>query len=310
MIAYDLAARVTTGANWPDGSKGCAPGGVMVYTAEDEWGDTIIPRLMATGTDLSRIHRPDSVYGKDDEVFDPARHIDLVRQDLEHMRDEISLFIIDPIVDVVDGDMNAANVVRKALYPWKHLSSDLDLAVLGISHLRKGSRGDTGNMTERVIGSGAFTQVSRNVLIASKSKQHDCRVLAKAKVNIGKEQGGFKYSIDSVLAHSSHSPKPYETGRVLWGEYVQEEADDIFADDGPSEKPKSKLEQAKQFVLETLHGGPVAATTLKESAEESEISDATLRRAMDAVGVVHSPDGFGGAWMASLPASVAQESQS
>jgi hypothetical protein len=53
-MTLDLAARVTTGATWPDGALGRAPASVLLLSAEDGWGDTIRPRLEAAGADLDR----------------------------------------------------------------------------------------------------------------------------------------------------------------------------------------------------------------------------------------------------------------
>jgi len=53
-MTLDLAARVTTGAAWPDGEAGREPASVLLLSAEDGWGDTIRPRLEAAGADLER----------------------------------------------------------------------------------------------------------------------------------------------------------------------------------------------------------------------------------------------------------------
>ena len=40
-LALDIAAHVTTGAAWPDGSAGCEPANVLLLTAEDGLADTV-----------------------------------------------------------------------------------------------------------------------------------------------------------------------------------------------------------------------------------------------------------------------------
>lgn len=55
QIAADAAARISTGKNWPNGAR--APiGDVVVLATEDAIDDTWVPRLMAAGADLSRLH--------------------------------------------------------------------------------------------------------------------------------------------------------------------------------------------------------------------------------------------------------------
>src|SRR5690554_6462321 len=53
FLTVDLAARVTSGKAWPDGSPGCR-GSVIFLNAEDELEDTICPRLEKAGADLSK----------------------------------------------------------------------------------------------------------------------------------------------------------------------------------------------------------------------------------------------------------------
>ena len=54
MLALDVAARVTTGAPFPDGSRPPL-GDVVILTAEDGLADTIRPRLDRAGADVSRV---------------------------------------------------------------------------------------------------------------------------------------------------------------------------------------------------------------------------------------------------------------
>ena len=54
-IAMALGATITTGARWPDGTP-AEPGEVLMWSGEDDPSDTLIPRLMAVGADLERVH--------------------------------------------------------------------------------------------------------------------------------------------------------------------------------------------------------------------------------------------------------------
>lgn len=53
-IAMDLAATVTLGGRWPDGTR-CAAGNVLVWSGEDDYTDTLLPRLIAAGVDRKRV---------------------------------------------------------------------------------------------------------------------------------------------------------------------------------------------------------------------------------------------------------------
>ena len=53
-IAMGLAATVTLGGRWPDGSR-CAADNVLVWSGEDDYTDTLLPRLIAAGADRNRV---------------------------------------------------------------------------------------------------------------------------------------------------------------------------------------------------------------------------------------------------------------
>ena len=65
-LATTMMATVTIGGRWPDGTR-CEAGNVLIWSGEDDPADTLLPRLMAAGADLSRCCR------KGAEVADPIR---------------------------------------------------------------------------------------------------------------------------------------------------------------------------------------------------------------------------------------------
>ena len=51
-IALAMGATVSVGGRWPDGSR-CAVGNVLMWSGEDDPGDTLAPRLKAMGGDTT-----------------------------------------------------------------------------------------------------------------------------------------------------------------------------------------------------------------------------------------------------------------
>jgi hypothetical protein len=55
QITADIAARISTGSDWPDGGAATA-GSTIILSAEDGVADTLRPRLEVAGANLHRIH--------------------------------------------------------------------------------------------------------------------------------------------------------------------------------------------------------------------------------------------------------------
>src|SRR5262245_37640158 len=61
LLALDLAARLTAARPLPDGYLPPEPRSVLLLPGgEDDWEDTILPRLAAAGADQARVHRWDA----------------------------------------------------------------------------------------------------------------------------------------------------------------------------------------------------------------------------------------------------------
>src|SRR5216683_4844045 len=102
-VTLDLTARVTTGADWPDGTPNTlGPRSVILMASEDDWADTIMPRLKLAGADMRKVFRFVSTVSKDDSVVDVSTRLDT---DLEDLKKQIAslpdvvLVVIDPITN-------------------------------------------------------------------------------------------------------------------------------------------------------------------------------------------------------------------
>ncbi len=194
-LLISLIATITTGGRWPDGSRCSEPGNALIWSSEDDPADTLVPRLAAAGADLNRVHIIQGRINAQGEAdpFDPANDIALLRATANEIGG-VSLLMLDPIVSAVKGDMHKANDVRRALQGVVDFAEQNLCAVVGISHFAKGGAGSS--PADRVIGSQAFSALARTVLVAAKQEGTDMRVLARAKSNIGTDEGGVSYTIE------------------------------------------------------------------------------------------------------------------
>ena len=139
-VALQFAATVSKGGTWPNGEEMYEPADVLIFSSEDDVDDTIVPRLVAMGADLSRIRFVKGVYTIKDgnAVFSIADNLPQLKAHLEKYP-QTALIILDPVAaflgDKVDGWVETK--VRRGLSPLRELASDFNVAILGTMHLRR-----------------------------------------------------------------------------------------------------------------------------------------------------------------------------
>ena len=291
-IALAMAATITIGGRWPDGSR-CAAGNVLIWSGEDDPADTLVPRLMAAGADRARCFFIEGAR-RDGEVvpFDPARDLGQLLEAIEKIGG-ISLLVIDPVVSAVTGDSHKNTEVRRALQPLVDLAAKCDCAVLGITHFAKGGQGT--DPAQRVVGSVAFTAVARVVMVAAKVKGdeegQDTRILARSKSNIGPDDGGFQYHLEQSEPipgiHASH---------IAWGKAVEGTARELLTD--PDDGPQDDASDAVELLRAELD--TVRWTSCDEAAKPLKAAGFSKKQiwaASKKVGVMRKKDGMKGGWM-------------
>ncbi|MGO9930530.1 MAG: AAA family ATPase [Steroidobacteraceae bacterium] len=306
-VAFNLAAIVSVGGMWPDGSKCPTAGNVLIWSGEDDPADTIIPRLMAADADLSRIHIITGGKAADGTSlpFDPASDVTLLCDEIKRIGGA-ALMIIDPIVSAVAGDMHKANDVRRGLQAIIDLSAAFDCAVVGVSHFSKGSGG--ASPQERVIGSQAFAALARLVLVCAKDEGSSTRVLMRAKSNISVDHGGFKYGILPVTVINRKEPaRPIGTTKVEWGEALRGNAREILKSLEPDTEhaggKNDECAQSMRAMLTGSDGSPIEVPSSDVQAKlcEQGYSEKCIRKAKERLGVTHRREGFGGGSYWRLP---------
>ncbi|TXI72668.1 MAG: topoisomerase [Dechloromonas sp.] len=301
-IAMDLAATVTTGGRWPDGTQS-ATGNVAIWSGEDDPADTLIPRLVLSGADLSRVYFiADIREGNERRSFDPARDMEPLRRKLAEIGG-VKLLIVDPVVSAIAGDSHKNAEVRRGLQPLVDLAGSMRCALLGITHFSKGTGGR--DPVERLTGSLAFGALARVVLVAAKHQEEGddgrtLRLFCRAKSNIGLDDGGFEYDLHQ--AELKTHPGIFASS-VLWGEAVEGAARELLAtadatgDDGEG----GTLADAKRFLADLLHDGPLPTKTIKADADGAGYSWATIRRAQKALGIEPAKEGMKAGWVWRMP---------
>jgi hypothetical protein len=277
-IAVSLAAAITSGAAWPDDGH-AEPGDVLIWSGEDGIADTLLPRFLAAGGDPRRLHFAGDVCESGrSRLFNPATDLSKLIEATRFMR-ELKLVVLDPVVAVITGDSHKNSETRRDLQPVVSLAEQLDVAVLGITHLSKGSTGR--QPLERVMGSIAFAAVARIVLATVKARDpQQPHRLVRAKSNLGPDRGGIEYNLFSapVPGHDFHAQ------RIDWGQCLDGSALELMAIEAPDEEAEARSE-IQEFLRDLLSDGPKAQREVRAAAEAHGYRWRTVERAKADVGV-------------------------
>jgi len=289
-----LIATITTNGIFPDGSKCTDTGKVLIYSTEDDPNDTLLPRLIANGADLSKI---DFIAGRindkgEREPFDPTKDLPLLNAYAKQNPD-IKLLMIDPIISAVGGDSNKATDVRRSLQVVVDFAQEFNCAVVGITHFAKGTSGSS--PAERIIGSQAFTALARMVWSAAKREDENDCILVRAKSNISTLDGGIKYQIEPETVLEN-----IETTKTVWLGTIEGSAKELLNEAESSEHSGSTVDLAKEFLVDVL--SPVermSKTDLEAEAKGAGYSWASIRRAQATLNI--KPFKEGAVWYWALP---------
>jgi putative DNA primase/helicase len=173
------------------------------------------------------------------------------------------------------------------LTPLAALAERYNVAILAVLHLTKSAQR---KILLRAQASVAFVAQARTVLaVGVDPEQPGRRLLVTVKNNLCAFAPGLAFRITDAGLH-------WEAGTVAGT------AEDLLAGDDPGTRTERKeRESAKQFLRDTLAGGPMASTDVYKDARANGIAQRTLWRAKAELGVVAERPGLG-PWYWMLPA--------
>ena len=232
------------------------PFNVIYQTAEDGMGDTIKPRLVEAGADLSRvmvIDDSEEVLTLSDDRIEKA-----VRQN--HVR----LVIIDPVQAFIgaDVDMNRANEVRPVFRKLGMIAEKTSCAIVLIGHLNKSSGTQS---TYRGLGSIDIMAAVRSLIFIGKvRKDPTTRVLIHEKSSLAPPGETMAFKLGD------------EEGFRWVGAY--EISADELLDGKEGKATETKLERGAKLIQELLvDKNEISIRELDDKAKEQGISGRTMR---------------------------------
>ena len=254
-FAMMLTAACTNRKLFPN-MEDIEPFNVIYQTAEDGMGDTIKPRLVEAGADLSRVMVIDD--SEEALTLSDDRIEKAVRQN--HVR----LVIIDQVQAFIgaDVDMNRANEVRPVFRKLGMIAEKTGCAIVLIGHLNKSSGTQS---TYRGLGSIDIMAAVRSLIFIGKvRKDPTTRVLIHEKSSLAPPGETMAFKLGD------------EEGFRWVGAY--EISADELLDGKEGKATETKLERGTKLIRELLADKKeISIRELDEKAKEQGISGRTMR---------------------------------
>ncbi|MBV1734243.1 MAG: AAA family ATPase [Candidatus Desulforudis sp.] len=260
------------------------PQNCLYIGIEDGIGDTIRPRLDATGADVSKIFTMTGTKVAGEIV--PWSFDDIKTLDETMSRIQPALVVIDPLQGFIGShvDLYRANETRPKMAALAQLAEKHHAAIMIIRHLSK-----SGNQAlYRGLGSIDFTAVARSVLLIGKEDDSELRVMIHLKSSCAPAGPTQAF----VLSNTGFA----------WAGTTATTADDLLFTE--KKKPgETKLDRAMDWLEDFLADGPKTKQEVDKAARRKGINVRTLRTAKEKLkvksckrpGEQHSP------WVWRLP---------
>lgn len=264
--------------------KGChygQPVNVAYVVNEDQLEETVVPRMIAHGADMSRIHfiKVQTPLGEDALSF--PRDTEMLKRFI--MEREIVCTFIDPLSANITGDTNKQSDMRHTYQQVSYVAQSTKSAIAGLAHTRKAGAAD---IVEAIMGSSELSNVARSVHGLVLDPDDDgVRLLSCEKLNMANMDAlptlRFKLESEAVRCTDGSGEVTYQP-RIVWLDEVSDKASDILGDalhghDGVDECARWLYD----YIMNS--GGEAELHDIKQACKHSE---SMLKRARKKIGVV------------------------
>jgi hypothetical protein len=258
-MSLALIADITSGRPLPGlGSDISEPSNVLYLNVEDNYADTVRPRLEQLGADTSRVFT----------IEDNGVPLTLTDTRIEHaivQTNAVACFI-DPL-QCYNGSasIHSANAMRPLLKQLASVAEHTGCAINIVSHLTKNG----GKAQYRGFGSADIYAAMRSVMLVGKLPlDENMRAVVNIKNNLAPLAKPIAFGFD-------------EKSGFTWLGDVDVTVDEILA----VNTTETLRDKAAEFLWDTLNIQPMTATAITKLAKERGISVRTLHRAKAELGV-------------------------
>lgn len=256
----NIVAAISSGkACFFDHNKiGTDPHTVMYFSSEDDIQATLKGRLRKNGADMKNI----LTISLDDPRFQDIKYNSQFLEYLISTHKPV-LVVFDPLQSFIPSNINMGyrNAMREVLNPLIGLGMKYGVTILIMAHTNKRENAYGRN---RIADSSDIWDIARSVFIVGFTGNDNMRYLSHEKSNYGIPQDTVIFSINdgvpTLCGTTPQKDQDYQSGKKF-------------------EKKSTALDEAKDFILDTLQSGEMGSKELNDLAAAMSISAVTLNRA-------------------------------
>lgn len=257
-FALHLAGQATHGTLEGDLA---GPTDVLLVSHEDPLATVVVPRAVANGVDLRRMHHLAIEAESRGGATVPKLPLDadLLRDAIERTR--AGLVIFDPITSTLDGDNDKVRDVRAVLDTLALIGEETGATIAAIAHFRKGSAGSSSDF---LSGSHAYRDSARAVILFARDREEGDVVMSLDKGNYSKGDWNLSYRLDSAKVATDDGDET-EVGRVVVLGATERSVASVVAQENAGQYGELRTE-----LLSFILAAPGAVSTKEIMAEFSE----------------------------------------
>ncbi len=259
-FAVNVAAILSKGGVFPEESEAVKAANVIYQTTEDDYADTIKPKLEAAGADCQRVgfisDREQNLTLEDPRFEEAVRSM------------KAKLLIIDPIQAFVpkDGNLYQASKMRMSMQRLSWIAERYQCAILLIGHMTKSKNS---KQLYRGLGSIDITASVRSVLMITRDHlQPEIRYMFPVKSNIAIEGDAIGFIFTEM--------------GFRWIGKCRINKDELAE---PVSIRISKKSQAQELIRILLADHEMASKEFMEKMESFGLRERTIRQAQKELGV-------------------------
>lgn len=278
-LALSIAATVTTGGRWPDGTHCAYRGDVLLLSAEDGLADTVRPRLDAANADANRVTAIEGKTMVDPDTGEryllPLSLADVHSLDSAMAQTSARLLIVDVLMAFLPAgtDSHKDQDIRRVLSALGTAADRNRCTVLLLRHLNKARGGDP---LYRGGGSIGIVGAARaGLLVAADPNDPTRRVLACVKSNLGVMPDSLAYRLVDSPDHG--------VARVIWDGVTTHDAHSLLA--APSGDSTEDRHDIDRWLTDYLANGSKKANEVYSAADAAGYSKDQAKRAKKRLGI-------------------------